>query len=201
MKLFNTSKTLIWSSLRRRGQFDMFLYTQERWNYNNNLCGLHKNTLRYICIFYVLSTLIKDIEFLAHRRRGLGLFSTVNIMAIAILANQGARATGSHGTGLVVLGYSGFTTSRVICPTQLKAVTQPGGKIRSNKQVHGKVILIARSMGPTWGPSGADRTQVGPMLAPWTLIWGSAQPEAVDKLIPWLYRQLKTYIWCALDLP
>ena len=25
-------------------------------------------------------------------------------------------------------------------------------------------------MGPTWGPSGADRTQVGPMLAPWTLL-------------------------------
>ena len=27
--------------------------------------------------------------------------------------------------------------------------------------------LIARFMGPTWGPSGADRTQVGPMSAPW----------------------------------
>ena len=26
--------------------------------------------------------------------------------------------------------------------------------------------LIARFMGPTWGPSGADRPQVGPMLAP-----------------------------------
>ena len=25
--------------------------------------------------------------------------------------------------------------------------------------------LIARLMGPTWGPSGADRTQVGLMLA------------------------------------
>ena len=25
-------------------------------------------------------------------------------------------------------------------------------------------------MGPTWGPSGADRTQVGPMLALWTLL-------------------------------
>ena len=25
---------------------------------------------------------------------------------------------------------------------------------------------------PTWGPSGADRTQVGPMLAPWTLLSG-----------------------------
>ena len=29
---------------------------------------------------------------------------------------------------------------------------------------------IARVMWPTWGPSGADRTQVGPMLAPWTLV-------------------------------
>ena len=32
--------------------------------------------------------------------------------------------------------------------------------------------LIARFMGTTWGPSGADRTQVGPMLAPWTLLSG-----------------------------
>ena len=32
--------------------------------------------------------------------------------------------------------------------------------------------LIARLMGPTWGPSGADRTQVGPMLAPWTCYLG-----------------------------
>ena len=30
--------------------------------------------------------------------------------------------------------------------------------------------LIARFMGPTWGPSGADRTQVGPTLTPWTLL-------------------------------
>ena len=32
--------------------------------------------------------------------------------------------------------------------------------------------LTARFMGTTWGPPGADRTQVGPMLAPWTLISG-----------------------------
>ena len=32
------------------------------------------------------------------------------------------------------------------------------------------VYLIARFMGPTWGPSGSDRTQVGPMLASWTLL-------------------------------
>ena len=31
---------------------------------------------------------------------------------------------------------------------------------------------IAKCMGPTWGPSGADRTQVGPMIAPWTLLSG-----------------------------
>ena len=34
--------------------------------------------------------------------------------------------------------------------------------------------LIARFMGPTCGPSGADRTQVGSMLAPWTLLYGHA---------------------------
>ena len=32
--------------------------------------------------------------------------------------------------------------------------------------------LIARCMRPTWGPSGADRTEVGPMLVPWTLLSG-----------------------------
>ena len=33
--------------------------------------------------------------------------------------------------------------------------------------------LRARFMGPTWGPSGADMTQVGPMLAPWPLLSGT----------------------------
>ena len=35
--------------------------------------------------------------------------------------------------------------------------------------------LIARFMGPTWGPPGADRIQVGPMLAPWILLSGSTK--------------------------
>ena len=35
-----------------------------------------------------------------------------------------------------------------------------------------KVSQIARFMGPTWGPPGDDRTQVGPMMAPWTLLFG-----------------------------
>ena len=32
------------------------------------------------------------------------------------------------------------------------------------------ISLIARFKGPIWDPSGADRSQVGPMLAPWTLL-------------------------------
>ena len=35
---------------------------------------------------------------------------------------------------------------------------------------------IARFMGPTWGPSGSCRPQMGPMLAPWTLLSGVATP-------------------------
>ena len=43
--------------------------------------------------------------------------------------------------------------------------------------------LIARFMGPTcMGPSGADRTQVGPMLAPWTLLSGAWHIKV--KLVP-----------------
>ena len=34
----------------------------------------------------------------------------------------------------------------------------------------GWMSLIAKFIGPTWGPSGADRPQVGPMLAPSILL-------------------------------
>ena len=49
------------------------------------------------------------------------------------------------------------------------------------KSRYGKVIAsfkitwctqIARLMGPTWGPPGACRPQMVPMLAPWTLLSG-----------------------------
>ena len=45
------------------------------------------------------------------------------------------------------------------------------GRITSPcSRCHGSVI--ARFKGPIWGPPGADRTQVGPMLAAWTLLSG-----------------------------
>ena len=41
---------------------------------------------------------------------------------------------------------------------------------------HAISTQIVRFMGPMWGPPGADRTQVGPMLAPWTLLSGYVIP-------------------------
>ena len=46
---------------------------------------------------------------------------------------------------------------------------------------YGELSLIARFIGPTWGLSGADRTQVGPVLAPWTLLSGTKRSERVSE--------------------
>ena len=39
--------------------------------------------------------------------------------------------------------------------------------------------MNSRFMGPTCGPSGADRTQVGPMLAQWTLLSGQIRKKLI----------------------
>ena len=44
--------------------------------------------------------------------------------------------------------------------------------------------LIARFMGPSWGPSGTDRTQVGTMLDPWTLLSGLLYPTQQPQNLP-----------------
>ena len=49
-------------------------------------------------------------------------------------------------------------------------------------------------MGPTWGPSGAERTHVGPTLTPWTSLSGSAiadMPEPTN--ITELFHSLGTW--------
>ena len=60
--------------------------------------------------------------------------------------------------------------------------------------------LIASSMGPTRGPPGADRTQVDPMLAPWTLIFGylSKHNPVIDTCVtrfPWHYLSVFSLQW------
>ena len=52
----------------------------------------------------------------------------------------------------------------------------PGGPHVGPMNLVIRDTLIARFIGTTWGPSGADRTQVGPMLAPWTLWSGYILP-------------------------
>ena len=69
--------------------------------------------------------------------------------------------------------------------------------------------LIARFMGPTWGPDVADRTQVGPTLAPWTLLFGYTSPIWVlicsGLVVPkWWHRTgstLAQVIICCLMAP
>ena len=45
--------------------------------------------------------------------------------------------------------------------------------LRSFNLTSFKVTQIARFMGPTWGPPGSCRPQMGPMLAQWTLLSGN----------------------------
>ena len=40
------------------------------------------------------------------------------------------------------------------------------------RDVYDKTSQIARFTGPTWGPPGTCRPQMGPMLSPWTLLSG-----------------------------
>ena len=58
--------------------------------------------------------------------------------------------------------------------------------------------LITRLMGPTWGPSGANRTQVGPMLAPWTLLSGLEINNSMEFGAYWVtkYAAKPAYLFC-----
>ena len=61
-----------------------------------------------------------------------------------------------------------------------------GYLILSAESFHQIPALIARLMGPTWGPSGAGRAQVAPMLAPWTLLyerWSTNFKELIEMAI------------------
>ena len=46
-------------------------------------------------------------------------------------------------------------------------------------------------MGPTWGPYGADRTEMGPMLAPWTLLSGYFCDTRTHRSTPSQWTPLK----------
>ena len=63
------------------------------------------------------------------------------------------------------LGYGWMITFHCSMWTQLPlSVRKAPGAPFTN------MALIARFVGSTWGPPGDDRTQMGPMLAPWILL-------------------------------
>ena len=45
------------------------------------------------------------------------------------------------------------------------------------------ITQIARFMGPTWGPPGSCRPQMGPMVSPWTLLSGSHYCAVCDSML------------------
>ena len=53
-----------------------------------------------------------------------------------------------------------------------------------------KSTLLAKFMGPRWVPYGADRTQVGPMLAPWNLLSGNAHKIHYGHMVLWVSWRL-----------
>ena len=68
------------------------------------------------------------------------------------------------------------------------------------------IIPDGKVYGPTWGPSGADRTQVGPMLAAWTLLYGMVMPAYFTKISKqpckdknlYIYMYFITFLWTVL---
>ena len=66
--------------------------------------------------------------------------------------------------------------------------------VKNNKHV--QTSQIANFMGPTWGPAGSCGPQMGPMLAPWTLLPGISYHSTTVKLHSKLHPtwETKTYL-------
>ena len=75
-----------------------------------------------------------------------------------------------------------YLMKNLVCTDQCTHIVMTGVQvtqvwnplIRGTIKVHTHLHwMIARFLGPSWGPSGAERTQVGLMLAPWNLLSGT----------------------------
>ena len=61
------------------------------------------------------------------------------------------------------------------------------------------ITLIARFMGPTWGPPGSPWPHVGPMQAPWTLWSGKWLMISLLNSREWLHTALRgPSVWRSL---
>ena len=52
-----------------------------------------------------------------------------------------------------------------------------------------KTAQIAKFMGPKWGPPGTWRPQIGPMLAPWTLLSGTIVVRQINDFCSFRFKR------------
>ena len=64
-----------------------------------------------------------------------------------------------------------------------------------------KPSQIAKFMGPTWGPPGSCRPQMGPMLAPWTLLSGMVTQNGIKLSTIEPYVRNDLYEICEILFP
>ena len=107
-----------------------------------------------------------------------------------IVDNNRGGGTMMSGTGIMgtVIPVLGMITSFVVgatVATWLSSGKSEEEEPRDEGLQKKKWSLIAMFMGPTWGPSGADRTQMDPMWAPWTLLSEMAVTGGMTMSVIW----------------
>ena len=117
---------------------------------------------------------IRDVS--VHSKHGCLSYPVTSLIARFMGPTWGP--SGAHRTQMGLMLAPWILLSGIVTITRLSYM---GAKFNiRDVSVHSKhgclpypvTSLIARFMGPTWGPSGAHRTQVGLMLAPWILLSG-----------------------------
>ena len=78
-------------------------------------------------------------------------------------------ACATHNLAYLVRGLWPEVKGLLILAVYVASLT--GGDGKGAIILQPSTALIASFMGPMWGPPGADKTQVGPMLATWTLLY------------------------------
>ena len=58
---------------------------------------------------------------------------------------------------------------------------------------------IAKFIGPTWGPPGSCRPQMGPMLVPWTLLSGYARGFTLSRFFCHIIS-CSGFTWCIIHI-
>ena len=132
----------------------------------------YKVSLSTLIAFFAVAPLKITLPWLSLPRVS-SFFIAVSV-PFALFTDSASEARSSGSSFPCVTIRTGETTNKKAPPHLIAgsflfaSATHPCTKPYGD----GKHSLIARFMGPALGPSGADRTQVGPMLAPWTLLSG-----------------------------